>query len=153
MQKENVKNKPARVLLAEDDADDRELFIEALSVVDPSIRVETVDTGEKLINHLNDAILFPNWIFLDLNMPKKNGVECLQEIKKNEKIRAIPVIIYTTSVNAKDVDATYEAGASYFIRKPNSFRELTQLLERLVTSPDLNASLPVLKGNFVFKSR
>jgi CheY-like chemotaxis protein len=153
MQKENIKNKPVQVLLAEDDADDRELFIEAFSVVDASIQVETVDTGEKLINHLNDAVSFPDWIFLDLNMPRKNGVECLQEIKENEKIRRIPVIIYTTSVNSKDVDATYEGGALCFIRKPNSFRELTHLLKQLITSPYLNPSLPVLKGNFVLNSR
>ena len=153
MQKGNVKNKPIQVLLAEDDADDRELFVEAFSVVDASIQVKTVETGEKLIDHLNDSVSFPDWIFLDLNMPKKNGVECLQEIKENEKIRLIPVIIYTTSVNAKDVDATYEGGASCFIRKPNSFRELTQLLEKLITSPHLNTSLPVLKGNFVLNSR
>jgi CheY-like chemotaxis protein len=153
MQKEFIKTRPVQVLLAEDDADDRELFIEAFLVVDPTIRVQTVDTGEELINHLNDAASFPDCIFLDLNMPKKNGVECLQEIKENNKIRSIPVIIYTTSVNAKDVDATYDGGASCFIRKPNSFRELTNLLQKLMTSPVLNASLPVLKGNFVLNSK
>jgi CheY-like chemotaxis protein len=153
MQKENVNNKPVQVLLAEDDADDRELFIEAFSVVDAAIQVKTVDTGEKLIDHLNNTVSFPDWIFLDLNMPKKNGVECLQEIKDNEKIRRIPVIIYTTSVNAKDVDATYEGGASCFIRKPNSFTELTHLLKKLITSSSLNPSLPVIKGNFVLNSR
>jgi CheY-like chemotaxis protein len=148
-----LKSKPLSILLAEDDADDRELFIEAFSIVDPTIQVATVDDGERLMEHLNESTTYPDCIFLDLNMPRKNGKECLQEIKGNKKIQDIPVVIYTTSVNSKDVDETFDRGASHFIRKPNSFKELTQLLEIYITSAIRESHQQMLRGKFVLNSR
>jgi CheY-like chemotaxis protein len=116
------------ILLAEDDPDDRELFMEAVAIVDPAIRVSTVENGEKLMDHLRQHEASPDCIFLDLNMPRKGGKECLQEIRNNEKTHNIPVIVYSTSLNARDVDDTFRFGASRFIRKPGTFRELTDLL-------------------------
>lgn len=141
------------ILLAEDDADDRELFLEAISVVDPRIKVATVDNGETLMEHLDRSSEIPDCIFIDLNMPKKNGKECLKEIRENERLRTIPVIIYTTSLNTKDVDETYRRGASCFIRKPNSFRELTQLLGQYLTSSLKHSHQHRMKGNFVLNPR
>ena len=145
-------NRPSSILLAEDDADDRELFLEAISLVDPSIKVDTVENGEKLMAHLRAAPLYPDCIFLDLNMPKKNGKECLKEIRANAKTQTIPVIIYTTSLSKKDIDETFDKGASFFIRKPNSFRELTDLLQKSIAAvPDSNAAR--IRNNFVLNAR
>ncbi|HEX8037666.1 MAG TPA: response regulator [Chryseosolibacter sp.] len=124
----------SHILLAEDDADDRDLFIEALAALDPLIRISTVEDGEELLDHLKQSQKIPDCIFLDLNMPKKNGKECLSEIKRDDRTRHIPVIIYTTSLNARDIDETFEKGALRFIRKPNSFKELTSVLNKCIRS-------------------
>lgn len=121
-------------LLAEDDADDRELFKEALRLVDPAIHLAMVDDGEKLMSHLKTAAVIPDYIFLDLNMPKKNGKECLAEIRQNDQTQGVPVIIYTTSARLVDIEDTFQAGASCFVRKPNTFNDLTALLRKLIHS-------------------
>ena len=137
------------ILLAEDDPDDRELFLEAVAIVDPGIYVATVDNGEKLIDHLKEDEQPPDCIFLDLNMPRRSGKECLKEIRKNKKTQRIPVIVYSTSMNARDVDDTFEFGASCFIRKPGTFRELTDVLKTHLTYLFLRSDHTTLKGNFV----
>jgi CheY-like chemotaxis protein len=143
--------KPRQILLAEDDADDRELFVEAIGVIDPSISVATVDNGEQLMDHLKQSPFIPDCIFLDLNMPRKNGKECLAEIRADNRTRAIPVIVYTTSFNAKDVDETFNRGAFLFVRKPNSFADLKSILSKCMSSGfDTSAESP-LKANFILR--
>jgi|SRR5688500_6736010 len=144
--------RPTNILLAEDDADDRDLFLEAMSLVDPSIKVATVENGEKLMKHLQQSRDFPDCIFMDLNMPKKNGKECLNEIRANERTRKIPVVIYTTSLNTRDIDDTFNRGASNFMRKPGSFRELRELLYKYLISFQ-PANIQKVKNNFVLNSR
>ena len=141
----------SHILLAEDDTDDRELFVEALAAINPSARVAVVEDGEQLMDHLKRAQDVPDCISLDLNMPRKNGKECLIEIKENERTENIPVIIYSTSLNARDIDETFEGGASCFIRKPNSFKDLLGLLSKCM-APDLHSLLlKRRRGNFVLK--
>ena len=144
--------KPTNILLAEDDADDRELFLEAMFLVDPKIRVATVENGEKLMTHLKESDIYPDCIFLDLNMPKKNGKECLVEIRTDEKTQKIPVVIYTTSFNRTDIDETFMRGATCFIRKPNSFKELTSLLAKYIASASVTPNSYKGKGNFLLNS-
>ena len=143
--------KTFHILLAEDDVDDRELFLEAVATINPSAQVAVVENGEQLMDHLKSVLEVPDCIFLDLNMPRKNGKECLKEIKGNERTEHVPVIIYTTSLNTKDVNETFERGASCFIRKPNTFKELTGLLSKCMTS---GLHFPIhnrRKGNFVLR--
>lgn len=116
------------ILLADDDADDRDLFSEAIHFIDPTIRVTLRRDGEELMHHLvADSAEF-DLIFLDLNMPRKNGKECLAEIKSNRRLAKTPVIVYTTSLNPVDIDETFALGASFFLRKPNSFEDLKDIL-------------------------
>lgn len=143
--------KTRHILLAEDDADDRELFVEALATVNPSAKVAVVEDGEQLIDHLRRTIEVPDCIFLDLNMPRKNGKECLIEIKGTERTENIPVIIYSTSLNTKDIDETFEGGASCFIRKPNSFKDLKGLLKKCMAPDPHSPLLKRRRGNFVLK--
>jgi len=116
------------ILLVDDDIDDREIFKEAMERVAPSVQCFSAVDGEDAMLILDSAIFTPDLIFLDLNMPRLNGIQCLIEIKKNQKIKDIPVIIYSTSTLAKDVDETKELGASQYIVKPYGFPELCQSL-------------------------
>ena len=123
------------ILLAEDDADDRLLFREALNEIDSNTSLSTVSDGEELMKALyktnQDDI--PLIIFLDLNMPKKNGFECLQEIRKTDKFKDVPVVIFSTSCQQEAINKMYENGASYYICKPNSFLKLKTSIEHILS--------------------
>jgi CheY-like chemotaxis protein len=126
----NDKSTIKKVILADDDADDRELFSEAFSLVAPEVHVSVVKDGEELLSSMEfDA---PDIVFLDLNMPKKNGYECIVAIRENEKFSRIPIVIFTTSLHTKDVDDTFRQGANYFFRKPNNFEDIKNVLVRIV---------------------
>ncbi|MDB5228930.1 MAG: response regulator with Che-like receiver domain [Bacteroidota bacterium] len=119
------------ILLADDDADDRFLFKEAVDETKDVVLV-TVKDGMELMNKLTKANgELPDAIFLDLNMPFKNGHECLREIKDNEKLKSIPVIIYSTSTNKAQIDSTYKDGANLYIPKPDSFSLLKKIVEKV----------------------
>ena len=113
------------ILIVDDDEDDRELFCDAVNVVDPGINCIVARNGEEALNGLKSRhIPKPHLIFLDLNMPRINGVQCLREIKKDPVLHLIPVVIYTTSKLKEDKDITRKLGAVHFITKPSSLREL-----------------------------
>lgn len=108
-----------RILLADDDADDRYFFKEIMKDSPIKNKVITVVNGEKLMLYLIKTINnLPHILFLDINMPCKNGLECLTEIKRDNKLMNIPVIILTTS-KPYDllVNDLYEGGAHYFVQK------------------------------------
>jgi CheY-like chemotaxis protein len=145
-----TQNKNAkRILLVDDDLDDRELFVEAFSFLEGSAEVETLEASEKLLHHLERAETLPDYIFLDLNMPRKSGKECLKEIQEDVRLKEIRVVIYSTSINPRDVAETYEDGAYCFIQKPNSFSELKKLIQKVVTSEVASFNL---NEGFIFSS-
>jgi DNA-binding NtrC family response regulator len=121
------------VLLADDDADDRFFFEDALKLTPISSELNTVEDGDKLMKYL-DANLnqLPDVLFLDLNMPKKNGTECLQEIKSSQTLKNLPVIIYSTSMHEDTADDLYKKGAHYYFKKA-SLSELETTLHTLLT--------------------
>jgi len=116
------------VLLADDDEDDRFFFEMELSVFTPKHKLAMVADGEKLMSYLHSQKKIPDVLFLDLNMPRIHGEECLAEIKKSEKLKHLPVIIQSTASNNTVNDKLYSLGANYFCRKTGS-DELHQLLE------------------------
>lgn len=118
--------------IVDDDPDDQELFIEALQEIDESCKCITAFDGEEALEKLNDGMPQPDFIFLDLNMPRMNGKQFLAEIKSSEKIRHIPVIIYSTSSDKKDMQETAQLGAIYFLQKPNRFEELSKALGDII---------------------
>ncbi|MEI6408627.1 MAG: response regulator [Bacteroidota bacterium] len=119
------------ILLADDDEGDRLLFIEAFEELNLKTKVYTVNDGVQLMEYLTQkAAPLPNILFLDLNMPRKNGLECLQEIKSNEHLKDISVVIYSTSASEKDIEDTYLYGAHVYIKKPNDFMALKQMLNK-----------------------
>jgi CheY-like chemotaxis protein len=123
----------SRIILADDDEDDRELFEEALSDIHPNAVLTTAKDGEELMFFLKNYHK-PDLVFLDLNMPRKNGKECLQEIKKNHELQKVPVIIYSTSVNPADIEDTFSLGAILFFKKPNSFEQLKQNVKEIFSN-------------------
>ena len=120
------------VFLVDDDKDDREIFIEALAEIDNSFKCYTAENGEDAINKLHVDSFVPDFIFLDLNMPRMNGRECLVEIKNITRLEDIPVIIYTTSSLQKEREELVKLGASMFITKPANFRELCHSLKQVL---------------------
>lgn len=122
------------IILADDDKDDRLFFTDAFSELKINTKVDTFNDGVELMNYLNkeDALL-PNVLFLDLNMPKKTGLECLNEIKANSKMSEISVVIYSTSASEEDIEKTFVLGANIYIKKPNSFKKLKQVLSEVVS--------------------
>lgn len=130
--------KQMKILLADDDKDDRYFFSKALTETGVASQLISVEDGEKLMNYLAAATDLPDVIFLDLNMPRKTGAECLTEIKQNRSYRDIPVVIYSTSIPYDAADVLYEKGAQYCLQKcvyselPSA---LYKVLELLSNSP------------------
>ncbi|MCM4152916.1 response regulator [Arenibacter sp. N53] len=123
------------IFLADDDADDREFFIDALKEVSIPTDIMLSNNGLELMKNLEILIQHPppHVIFLDLNMPFKDGFQCLQEIRNTPKLKDIPVVIFSTSASDIFVDQTYEQGANYYIQKPTSFRLLVKSIEKVLT--------------------
>jgi CheY-like chemotaxis protein len=138
------------LLLADDDTDDCIFFKEALvDLVIPTSLV-TVNDGEELMQFLtNNRSDLPHILFLDLNMPRKNGFECLSEIKQNDRLKSLPVIIFSTSFEQEVVNLLYKNGAKYFIRKPSVFLQFKEIiLFAILILMDDSISSPAIE-NFV----
>ena len=129
-----IKNEIIRILLADDDKDDRTDFIEAFETLKIATTVETVKNGIELMKYLNEpSATLPHLLFLDLNMPKKSGLECLIEIKKNERLKNLTVVIYSTSSSEKDMEDTFLNGANVYIKKPAHLTMLKKTLQHVLT--------------------
>lgn len=118
------------LLLAEDDSEDAEIFQTILSDVSSGINLSVVANGLLLMNFLRTAQELPDIIFLDMNMPLKNGLQCLEEIKKSEKLKQVRIIILSTSSQPELVRAAYGLGAELYLEKPNSYSKFKTLLQK-----------------------
>ncbi len=147
-----MNNEPFHILLADDDEGDRLLFMVAFSELKINTIVHTVNNGVKLMEWLtNEENTLPYLLFLDLNMPLKNGLECLKEIKDIEKLKEIFIAIYSTSDNEKDMDETFYNGANVYITKPNDFNLLKQTLEKVVMTTYKYQEPGMIRDNFLLK--
>jgi CheY-like chemotaxis protein len=118
--------------IVDDDPDDQELFIEALKGIDEFCEWESTFNGEEAIEKLKRMTRLPDFIFLDLNMPRMNGKQFLAYIKNSGRFQDIPVVIYSTSSDQKDMQETTDLGAVYFLQKPNRFDFLLRELEDII---------------------
>ncbi len=125
--------KPLNILLADDDADDCSFFEKALMEIPIATHLKTVPDGEQLMDYLfKNLENLPEVLFLDLNMPLKNGFECLVEIKENERFRNLPVVMFSTAFPKNSIyeeeliNNLLKIGALHFIRKPNDIGHLSQ---------------------------
>jgi CheY-like chemotaxis protein len=146
---------PLELLLADDDTDDCIFFKEALEELQIAAHLTVVSDGVELMQLLSRAgNSYPHAIYLDLNMPRKNGFECLLELKKDERLKRLPVFIYSTSINSDMVERVYKSGASHYIRKPAEFQALKDvLLKSIRLIPGLARSSQTSKENFIVDSK
>lgn len=140
------------IILADDDEDDRLFFTDAFSELKMQTKVQTFFDGAALMDYLNaeDSIL-PEILFLDLNMPKKNGLECLAEIKQNPRFADIAIAIYSTSSTEEHVEETFVRGANIYIKKPNDFNVLKKVLSDVVTINWQYHTSGLNKDNFLLR--
>ncbi|GAB3517950.1 response regulator [Emticicia fontis] len=123
---------PIKVLLAEDDEDDQFFFSDALSELPFPTELTIVSNGKAAVEKLHEAVSKPDIIFLDLNMPKMNGKECLKQIRTNKSYKSIPCIILSTSSAHAEIEETYYAGANLYVLKPNEGSNLLKLVNKVL---------------------
>lgn len=122
------------VLLAEDDEDDVYLFTTVLAELNQDILVTVTTDGNLLMAFLNQATTLPEMIFLDLNMPYKNGFECLSEIRGNEKWSSIKIFVLSTSTRPQHIEDSYKGGADLYLTKPTSYTQFKNMIEKCLVN-------------------
>ncbi len=121
------------LLLIDDDADDHEIFLEAVKDIDNSIKCTCLFDGEEGLNTLQKkGSVIPDLIFLDTNMPKISGKQLLTLLKGSADLKNIPVIMYSTFVSEKDIEEFIAIGAAYHLTKPSRFDELREALSDIL---------------------
>jgi CheY-like chemotaxis protein len=112
------------ILNVDDDPEDREFFCDALKRIDPAALCLTATSGTEALSMLQSHLPLPDYIFLDINMPMMDGKTCLMELKRIPEVKEIPVIMYSTSTDTKEIRECYKLGANDFLIKPNNFDKL-----------------------------
>ncbi|UMY65148.1 MULTISPECIES: response regulator [unclassified Flavobacterium] len=122
------------ILLADDDEDDRLFFKDAIEELKVRTVVNTVNDGVQLMEYLNAPdVQLPHVVFLDLNMPRKDGMECLKEIRADARLKDLSIAIYSTSSSEEDIEETFVRGANIYIKKPNDFTALKKILSEVIS--------------------
>lgn len=145
-----------KILLTDDDKDDRDMFSEALAAIDPGIVYHWAEHGKDALHLLDSkAIDKPDIIFIDINMPVMDGWELLTKLKTDNSYRDVPVVMYTTSSEAKDRKIAMELGALSFVTKPDNFKSVKKLLQLVVQTMENNslASVDTLIGQMLSQGK
>jgi len=121
------------VFIVDDDEDDRESIRDAFLENKHYQNYVFMHSGDQLMGHFSDASVpnNPSLILLDLNMPGKDGKEVLKEMKRNDQLKPIPIIVITTSSSSADREMSYQLGANCFITKPDSYKELLEVTDSI----------------------
>ena len=137
------------VILADDDQDHGTLFERILKGVAPSKTLTVVRDGEELLRLL--AVVTPEILFLDLNMPCKNGIQCLQEIRKSENLKDIKVVVYSSSSRMSDIRRSYIHKADLYMVKPFHTEHLHNALDNVLNKESWQAA--ALKNHYYINNR
>jgi CheY-like chemotaxis protein len=121
------------IYYADDDIDDLNIFVDAANEISSSLQVITQENGDDLIRNLNNPSPRPSLVFLDLNMPMKNGYEILKEIKQADHTKDLPVIIFSTTSDVNAIHNTRMLGANYYIPKPSTFNSLKNAIRHCLS--------------------
>lgn len=125
---------PIHILLADDDEDDRFLFADACKEISLKTVLHVVHDGFQLMEYLRlTTNELPHIIFLDINMPFKSGLECLEEIKSNERLKDIPIAILSSSVYEENIERAFHFDAHIYIQKPYSFSEIRETIQAVIS--------------------
>ena len=142
-----------QLLLADDDMDDCLFFQEALEDLRLSTNLTTVSDGVQLMELLTtEGTQLPDALFLDLNMPRKSGFECLAEIKENEALKEIPIVIFSTSLDKDVVNKLFDKGANYYVRKPGDFNILQKVIHEAIIRLKKNKMQQPDLADFIIES-
>ena len=145
--------KARNILLADDDHDDRGFFRDAFAAIAGNTNLLMVENGVELMNVLQKKTTTePDLIFLDLNMPRKNGYECLAEIKQQEQLKHLLVVIISTSIQPDAVNYVYKHGASLYIVKPNRFEQLKKMIEQVLLLHEKNKLVQTPREKFILEA-
>lgn len=140
------------IILVDDDVDDLALFKEAIDALKIRNELMRFDGGEKLINYLNrPGTAIPDLIFLDLKMPKVNGMDCLKEIRSRPAWENCSVAIYSTFSEERLIEETFTQGANIFIEKPDDFEELRKVLGKVLQINWQYHTSNLNRKNFLFR--
>ncbi len=136
------------ILYIDDDAEDREFFTEAVCKIDADVLCYTAKDGAQALRELHEMIVMPDYIFLDVNMPVMNGKQFLQEIKKQPRLRCIPVVMYSTTTRPEERNEFLQAGAFRVLAKPSSIIKISELIKSVIfQKPLAMADVLVTKAN------
>jgi len=142
-------NSNFKIILTDDDEDDRSFFKDAIESLGLNCSVEFCENGQVLVERLSDENNLPDLVFLDLNMPILSGLEALEKIRSNQKFFTIPVIaIYSTSSDRNDKLKSLELGADAYITKPTDFEMLKKIIHKAITNDWKNRE-EIIMDNFV----
>ncbi|MDB5191372.1 MAG: rcp1 2, partial [Segetibacter sp.] len=138
------------ILIADDDADDVSMLVEALKNILPSCRCYIAAHGIACLNHVRTNVKL-DLVFLDLNMPLKNGIDCLRDMYNERLLSHTPVVIYSTSLDLEQAEDAYKYGAQFYIVKPTSPKGLNKIIQRAITILGKPIEERVDKANFVLR--
>jgi CheY-like chemotaxis protein len=127
-------SKVTTIMFVDDDPDDIKIFSEAVKEVDPGINFLSFSSGMKAMETLGAQKTLPDFIFLDVNMPRMNGIQFLEAVKKNKKYSDIPVVMYSTTKSADHERHARELGALYFFTKPVFFDDICNVIRDVLTN-------------------
>lgn len=140
------------IALADDDDDDRTLFKEAMNEIKIKNKLSLFNNGKELMDYLTlPNVILPEIVFLDLNMPIKNGMQCLYEIRNHPRLQDLLVAIYSTSSSEADIEETFVNGANIYINKPTSFGALKQAIEKVLQLNWQYHTSALNKDNFLLR--
>ncbi|WP_299780328.1 response regulator [uncultured Formosa sp.] len=141
-----------KVALVDDDEDDRFLFKEAIDQIQIKTELSMFENGQHFMDFLLlPKTILPQVVFLDLNMPIKNGLECLQEIRNTSHLKDLSVAIYSTSSSENDINETFINGANIYINKPNDFSKLKSVIEKVLQINWQYNTSNLNKENFIMR--
>ncbi|QLC65065.1 response regulator [Flavobacterium sp. LPB0248] len=137
------------IFYTDDDEDDLCIFADAVESIPQNINLQTYSGSQNFLNALSDSSVVPSVIFLDLNMPGKNGFDVLEELRKSDDKKDIPVVIYSTSSEPGNIERCLNLGANCFITKPVLMSDIIKAIEHAMQI-DWSKFIPN-RSNFVFK--
>ncbi|WP_149303491.1 response regulator [Pareuzebyella sediminis] len=145
-----INQKPPVIALADDDADDREIFTEVCADLGLDLKVLLFENGRTLMNALeHPSTDQPSIIFMDINMPVKNGFEALKNIRSNPDLKGICVIVYSTSISESDVKKAKELCADGFFQKPSDYSKLSRAIKQILDTDWKDPCAEFNDSNFI----
>jgi CheY-like chemotaxis protein len=121
------------ILLIDDDEDDTDAFCEALQKSNLPFYCITMSNVDNALSFLENSLIEPEFIFIDIHLPKINGKECLKRLKANSKYKSIPAIIYSATKLKSEIEEVYSLGADYFVTKPSTLELMIHVITRILT--------------------